>query len=287
MSSPRNKDDRWLLEYAANRYSQNGEDGIVRKVLETIGTPVGWCVEFGAWDGRYMSNTRALIEDGFSAVLIEGSRERFADLQAEARVNPQIVAINAFVGVEPKDNLDVLLATTGIPEDFDVLSIDIDGNDYHVWKAVSRYRPRVVVVEFNPTIPTAVDFVQACDPSVNQGASIRALTRLAREKGYELVCATSWNCIFVRAEWFGRFEIADNSPEKLRVDEKLVTWLFCGFDGEVFVRGHGQVPWFGIPYRAAKMQQVAKPFRTFPSNHGPVMRFLSRQYRSLKKRRIL
>jgi hypothetical protein len=195
--------------------------------------------------------------------------------------------LEAYVGTTPQDGLDALLARTPIPLDFDVLSIDIDGNDYHVWAAVARHRPKIVVIEYNPTIPTAVDFVQPNDASVNQGSSIRSLTALGREKGYELVCATAWNCIFVRAEFFGRFGIADNSPERLRADESLVTWIFCGFDGEVFVRGNGTVPWHGIPYRAERLQPVARAFRTFPGRHGALMRFLSRQYRSLKKRRIL
>lgn len=281
------KDDRWLLLYAADQYSQCGEDGILKKVLETIDSPTGWCVEFGAWDGKYLSNTRALIDAGFSAVLIEGSRARFQDLQREASANPNIVPINAFVGTGPADSLDAILSTTAIPEDFDVLSIDIDGNDYHVWKAVSWYRPRVVVIEYNPTIPTAVDFVQPADPSVNQGASILALTQLAKRKGYELVCITTLNCIFVRAEFFEAFEISDNSPAKLRADESLVTWVFSGYDGQVFLRGHGFLPWHGIPYRVKKMQHVARPFRRFPGNESSIMRFLSRQYRSLKKRRIL
>jgi hypothetical protein len=280
-------DDRWLLRHAANRHSQNGEDGIIAKVLEVIGAPVGWCVEFGAWDGRHLSNTRALVDDGFSAVFIEGSTQRFAELQAEARANPKIVALNAYVGTGPDDGLDALLGQTPVPVDFEVLSIDIDGNDYHVWRAVGRYRPKVVVIEYNPTIPTAVEFIQPESREVNQGSSILSLTRLARDKGYELVCATTWNCIFVRAEYFDRFAIADNSPQRLRADEHLVTWIFCGFDGRVFVRGHGALPWHGVPYREERMQPLARSFRKFPGTHGLLMRFLSRQYRSLKKRRII
>ena len=234
-----------------------------------------------------MSNTRALVDDGFSAVLIEGSERRFRDLELEARKNPKIVPVNAFVGFGPGDGLDAILARTPLPKDFDVLSIDIDGNDYHVWKAAVRYRPRVAVVEYNPTIPTAVDFVQPADPTVHQGTSLLALTKLAHDKGYELVCATSWNGIFVRSEFFAKFQITDNSPATLRADETLVTWVFCGFDGEVFISGHGVIPWHGIPYRPEKMQQVGRLFRRFPSDYGAVMRFLSRQYRSPKKRRVL
>ena len=277
-----------MLSHAANDNSQFGEDGILEKILEVLGEPIRWCVEFGAWDGRYLSNTCALIEKkGFSAVLIEGSKEKFTELSETFRANDKVTPINAFVGFGPDDGLDQILAGTSIPEEFDLLSIDIDGNDYHVWRAVQRYKPRIVVVEYNPTIPTGVEFVQAADIEVNQGSSIRSFVELGRKKDYELVCVTERNCIFVRKRYFELFGIADNSPHALRPDESLVTWIFCGYDGTVFVRGHGELPWHGIPYSESRMQQVARPFRRFPGNHGRVMRFLSRQYRSLKKRRWL
>jgi hypothetical protein len=278
-------DDRWLLAHAANVNSQNGEDGIIAKILEVIGNPQGWCVEFGAWDGRYLSNTYNLIAGkGFSAVMIEGSARRFADLKASFKDNPKVLPLHAFVGFTEVDGLDSILARTPIPEDFDVLSIDIDGNDYHVWNAVTRYRPRVVVIEYNPTIPTAVDFVQRADMSINHGASIAALNRLGREKGYELVAITAHNCLFVRRDYFARFGIANNSPASLRADESLVTFIFNGFDGTVFVRGYGALGWHGIPYRERKMQVLPRVFRKFPDTLGPVMKKLAKAYRSLKKR---
>jgi hypothetical protein len=277
--------DRWLLGHASNVTSQNGEDGIIAKILEVLGPPRGWCVEFGAWDGRHLSNTYNLIANrGFYAVMIEGSAKRFRDLEAAFKGNPKVYPLNAFVGFTESDGLDALLARTPIPEEFDVLSIDIDGNDYHVWNAVTRYRPRVVVIEYNPTIPTAVDFVQPPDLSVNQGASITALNRLAAQKGYELVAVTTHNCLFVRSEYFAAFGIEDNSVARLRADESMVTYIFNGFDGTVFIRGCGAVGWHGVPYREKRMQQVARVFRRFPDAVGPVMKAFAKPYRSLKKR---
>ena len=240
--------DRWLLEHASNVTSQNGEDGIVAKILEVIGLPRGWCVEFGAWDGRHLSNTYNLIANrGYYAVMIEGSAKRFRDLEASFKDNPKVTPVHAFVGFTEADGLDWILSRTPRPEDFDELSIDIDGNDFHVWNAVNRYRPRVVVIEYNPTIPTAVDFVQPPDLSVNQGASITALNRLAAQKGYELVATTIHNCLFVRREYFAAFGIADNSVASLRADESMVTYIFNGFDGTVFIRGYGTLGWHGVP----------------------------------------
>jgi hypothetical protein len=279
---------KWLLDFAGNVNSQKGEDGVLRKILETIGAANRWCVEFGAWDGRHLSNTYDLIASReFSAVLIEGGAARFRDLQETFKHNPRVTPVNAYVGFTPEDSLDTILAPTAIPLDFDVLSIDIDGNDYHAWKAVTRYRPKVVVIEYNPTIPSVVEFVQRADMSVNHGSSILSLTLLAREKGYELVAATDYNCFFVAAEYFPLFGIEDNSVAAIRPNEDLVSYIFNGFDGTVFVRGYGKLEWHGIPYREAKLQHVSRLFRRFPDTYGPVMKVIAKHYRSLKKRGLL
>src|SRR5260370_39426352 len=82
-----------LLDYAANVYSQNGEDGILSKILELLPAKDEWCVEFGAWDGRYLSNTCNLIEkSGYSAVLIEPDRKKFADLLKHHGNNRNVIA---------------------------------------------------------------------------------------------------------------------------------------------------------------------------------------------------
>lgn len=276
----------WLNEYAANRNSQSGEDGILAKILEILGVSAGWCVEFGAWDGQHLSNTYDLIQNkGFSAVLIEGSESRHSELARNFANNPSVVPVHAFVGFDDETGLDAILAKTEIPTDFEVLSIDIDGNDYHVWKAVTRYTPKVVVIEYNPTIPSNIDFSQLPDMSVNQGSSILAHKNLGITKGYELVCITANNCIFVRADLYDLFNIADNSIDSLRPDDSLVTYLFSGFDGTLFIRGCTKLPWHGFMIREGSLQQVPKWLRQFPSNYGPIKKLLSRPYRSWRKRR--
>ena len=267
-----------LLDYAKNVYSQSGEDGIIAKILETLATNDKWCVEFGAWDGRHLSNSCNLIENsGYSAVLIEGDPIRANDLRQRHAENPKISVSNKFVGFGRSDGLDAMLAQSLIPRDFDFLSIDIDGNDYHVWKAVENYTPKVVCIEYNPTIPTEVQFVQSPDPRVNQGSSLLSLTLLAREKNYQLVAVTPLNAIFVQAQYFSLFGISRNEPATLREDSSAVAQIFCGYDGTIFIAGQKHLLWHNIPYQS-RIRQLPPIFRSYPGNFGASKAFLYRTY---------
>jgi hypothetical protein len=259
----------WLLQFARDTHSQAGEDGVIAKVLEMLPATDRWCVEFGAWDGMFLSNTRNLIENaGYASVQIEGSARKAAELKKNYAQNPKVIALNAFVGMTATDGLDAILAQHPVPLDFDLLSIDVDGNDFHIWKAIERYRPKVVCIEFNPTIPTEVSFVQRADPDVSQGASLRALVELGRAKDYELVSVLPFNALFVDAKYFSRFGIADNSPQALRKDLSQVTYIFSGYDGTVLMTGAQRLPWHELPIKASRVQQLPWFLRRFPANYN-------------------
>jgi hypothetical protein len=173
-------------------HSQNGEDGVLERIFECVGTTNQRFVEFGAWDGETLSNTAHLRKThGWTGLLMEGDPERASEL-----------VTNAFVTAE---NVEQLFAEHGVPEVFDLLSIDIDGNEYWVWRAIEKYRPRVVVIEYNvffgnqvsKTMPYNPDHVW--DESYYHGASLAALRKLGREKGYTLVHTESYapNAFFV------------------------------------------------------------------------------------------
>lgn len=257
-----NRPSTWLLDFQRNVHSQTGEDGIIEKILEIIPQNDKWCVEFGAWDGVYLSNVRHLIESkGYSAVLIEANKKRFCDLQNNYSHRVDVIAINKFVGFAEEDNLDQILSTTSIPRDFDFLSIDIDGNDFHVWKAIKKYRPKAIVIEFNPTVPTNVRFVQPADPSINQGASLMSLVELAKEKGYELVSVLQFNACFVDNKYYPVFKMESNAPEVLRTNLEDITYLFSGQDGTIFLRGNCKLPWHGVELNESKMQRLPRFLR--------------------------
>jgi hypothetical protein len=280
----RTLDPTRLADYAANVYSQYGEDGILERILELVDDRNKWCVEFGAWDGLHLSNCANLIRNrGYAGVLIEANEARFAELEANYRSVPNTVGLRAFVGFGPSDNLDMLLADVDMPEDPDVLSIDIDGNDYHAWAAIQRLRPKIVCIEFNPTVPNEVEFMQAADVSLQQGSGVRSLVKLGKRKGYELACCTEANALFVDARLFPRLGIADNSLEALRDDRRWVTYLFTGFDGRVFLGGCSSLRWHGLPFETRKLQQLPRFLIGYPGDYSRVQSLAFRGYRQWRK----
>ncbi len=269
------KNNTWLLDFKSNTHSQAGEDGIIEKILEILPERDNWCVEFGAWDGLTDSNSRNLIvKHGYSAVLIEADKQKFQELTKNYADNPKINTVRALVGFQKEDGLDQILAKTAIPKNFDFVSIDIDGNDYHVWKTIQDYQPKVVCIEYNPSIPTEIEFVQSPDPDITQGNSLRSLINLGKEKGYELVCALQFNALFVQAEYFPLFEITDNRPEVLRTDLARVTYIFSTYDGVIHLRGFQGIQWHKLRMNPESMQQIPPFLRKFPPNYAPWQKLL-------------
>jgi len=266
---------RWLLRHASNVTSQCGEDGIIAKALESLPSRNSWCIEFGAWDGCFSSNTYSLVTKGYRGVFIEADATRFKSLQS---THPGQILINATVGYSETDSLDAILGGRGIPDDVDLLSIDIDGNDYYAWAAI-QLRPKIVVIEFNPTIANAVRFVQGRGP-INQGASAAALVDLGKTKGYELISATSLNLIFVDSRYYPLFGIPDNSLAVMR-DDSTVPHIFVGYDGRIFLTENGStggiaLPWHGLTLRESAVQRLPGFLRKHPPNYTRFDRFCLR-----------
>ena len=90
-------------------------------------------------------------------------------------------------------NINFLLAKYSVPREFDLLSIDIDSNDYYVWKALEGYSPRIVVIEYNASFPPTESKTIKYDPNFvwdgtnYYGASLLALKKLGQSKGYILI----------------------------------------------------------------------------------------------------
>jgi hypothetical protein len=209
-ASERYADPRCLTRYGYKSTSQNDEDGILDEIFRRIGTTNRFFIEFGVETG-IENNTLALLLGGWRGLWLEGDpaaqlavRDGFRSALSEGLLQLE----GGFVTAE---NIEDLLAKGSVPEEPDLLSIDIDGNDYWVWKAIRRFRPRVVVIEYNASLGRSARSVMQYDPTtrwdetIRFGASLGALEDLGREKGYALVgCGlTGVNAFFVREDCVG------------------------------------------------------------------------------------
>lgn len=173
---------------ASKWMAQSGEDRIAARIFRKIGATNRCAVEFGAADGRRKSNTAYFRNHDWRVVMF--------DIHP---VTEDVIEANITA-----ENVNEMFQAAGIPHDLDLLSIDIDGNDLWVWRAL-RYRPRVLIIEYNPrwgvrksrTVPYDPD--RHWDGTNYYGASVLALRRLGTEKGYDLAAFTRSNLIFVRA----------------------------------------------------------------------------------------
>ena len=219
-----------LADHKRTVTSQDGEDGIVEFIFDRLGVEKGLCVEFGAWDGKHLSNTWNLWHNkGWSAVLIEGDSKKMQDLQRNTRDFPDVTCLGRFVGSEGPNSLDGLLREVDAPDSFELLSIDVDGDDYHIWKSLEGFRPKVVIIECNPTFPPHVDFFDY-PKGKNFGASALAQTRLAKEKGYRLAGCTRTNLFFLTDEVMGALGLEEPSLESVFCYESL-TYVIAPFKG--------------------------------------------------------
>lgn len=213
-----------FLKYSKNVYSQNGEDGIIEELFKRLEIHSGYLCEFGAWDGVGLSNTFNVYEHNkdFKCILIESNKEYYESLLQKLEHVENKICLNKFIRPEPdhQDSLDNILLDLKIEEldkDFALLSIDVDSCDYEIWKGLTRYRPKVVVIEVNSSYPPN-ERVYPCTPS---GASAAIVADLAKEKGYKIICHTG-NLIFVVDELFDMLGV-----EEMSLDE-VFQWSWVG-----------------------------------------------------------
>lgn len=192
-------------------FSQADEDGVLLLLLATIGIGPGRCVDIGGGDGLIASNTANLVLNlGFDGALIDADERaiergrRFYARHPDAALYPPRF-IEALV---TRENVNQLLVRAGMEGEVDVLSIDIDGNDYWIWEAITAVRPRIVVVEAqvergmrDEVMPYQAAFSAAGAARGSLvGATVPALVRLGAQLGYRLVAANRYgfNLFFVR-----------------------------------------------------------------------------------------
>lgn len=201
-------DPKRLAAYALQVCSENGEDGIIHEIFRRIGHKTKIFVELGVGDG-IENNTSFLLSQGWNGYWIDEKRTFLKAIKGRKdltkdRLEYMVASVN-------RENISILFEKLGIPEEFDLLSIDIDQNTYFVWEGLNNYRPRVIIVEYNSAIPSDIDWKVRYNPgrwwngTQNFGASLKALENLGRKMGYSLIGCDFMgvNAFFVRSELLG------------------------------------------------------------------------------------
>ncbi len=206
-----------LTPWELKGFSQNGEDGVIAEILGRIGALTHYFVEFGIESGREGNCVFLADVAGWSGLFIEADGGYFAELEQKYEHVKGVTTLSEYV---TPSNVQELFARAGVPDEPDVLSIDVDGADYWIWEAIVDYRPRVVVIEYNSALDPAQRLVQprdlpGWDGTDYFGASLGAIAMLADQKGYRLVHTelAAANAFLVREDLAaGRFPDVETVP---------------------------------------------------------------------------
>jgi len=197
-------------EHEFRVHSQWGEDGLISHLVREVPVARRVFVEFGVEDYREANTRFLLTQVGWSGLVMDASEAHVRAIRSDPiSWQHNLKARQAFV---TRENIDGILAEEGLSGEIGLLSIDIDGNDYWVWEAITGVNPAIVVIEYNArfgteravTVPYDPEFARARahQSMVYYGASLRALWRLGARKGYDLVGCNSAgnNAFFVRRD---------------------------------------------------------------------------------------
>jgi len=182
--------------------SQNEEDGLLLALFKRIGTTNRRCVEIGC--GSNGGNSGFLVQEcGWIGLMVDANRASVATVKLRFAGHAVTIVKHRVT----REDVNDLLTRSGFNGELDLLSLDIDGNDYWVWEALDACSPRVVVLEYNwlfgperaVTIPYDAEFkVGAGGTRSYRGASLAAFAHLARKKGYRLIATERVNAVFLR-----------------------------------------------------------------------------------------
>ena len=193
---------------------------MLQEIFRRIGTKNYEFVEIGAHPNE--SNCIFLADVlGWEGVFYDASKKHSSALQAKYKFSERVHVKKTFV---TPDDINQLFQTESLRRDFDLLSIDIDGNDYWIWNSLTHFEPRVVVIEYNsyghPKTRKIREYSnKKWDRTSNFGSSLLSLVELGKQKGYQLVHAetTGTNLFFVRTDQLAPTDFIDEQNVTSRV----------------------------------------------------------------------
>lgn len=230
LNEMRSLENKRLLRYGFKAYSQNDEDGMIQEIFNRIGTVNKNFLEIGVGNGLE-NNTLYLLVQGWHGLWVEANSKYVKQINLKfehAITNGDLEVKNTCI---QKDNINqVIDKWQSIAGGLDLLSLDIDGNDYHVIEAIKSLNARLIILEYNSKYHPPVKWVMEHNPkhsyvfSDYYGASLKSLEILLIEKGYKLVgCNLSGvNAFFVREDLVEKYFLDDCSAENHYEPERVV-----------------------------------------------------------------
>jgi len=229
-------------------FSQWGEDGIIQHLIRNVPIMERTFVEFGVESYREANTRFLLINNNWSGLIIDSDQQHIDAITSEDLYwRYTLTAVCSFI---TPSNINSLIQQNGFSGQIGLLSIDIDGMDYWVWKSLTVVTPAIVVIEYNArfgptravTVPLDDKFVRSAahHSNIYYGASLQALVKLGRDKGYAFVgCNTNGNNAF-----FVRFDLMPSDWHNLSAPEGFVRCRFREArksDGQLqFLSGEGE-----------------------------------------------
>lgn len=179
--------------------SQDGEDGLIEYIFNNIGTDSKYCVEIGAGQITSMPNCKHFMDNGWDGIMFERKRKKNTpEHRDQYNIKPESIS---------DENINDILSKYNVPDNIDFISLDIDGQDYYVWKEMT-FRPKVFLVEFNEglgpeeskVMQRDIEHYRHRDKTYYYGATIKAFKELGKKKGYTLLCKVGRNLVFILNE---------------------------------------------------------------------------------------
>lgn len=224
-----------LLDCRYNITSHHGENGMILAVVDILKWKNGYALEVGAFDGVTRSNICPLRDMGWNLLFIEGSDDNYKLLEENMKTYSNVVCNQSYINMTKGTTIDDIIKQYWTnTNEIDIISLDIDGNDYWIWKNM-KYDPKLMIIEFNRELgeSVAMKYKEGFKYVGGKvwGSSAIALTKLGEEKGYDLIGIRKDTLFFIKKELNnGTFNIynpkrasfysSDCIPRKLTESEK-------------------------------------------------------------------
>tara|TARA_B100000989_G_scaffold70706_1_gene49505 strand:+ start:7047 stop:8528 length:1482 start_codon:yes stop_codon:yes gene_type:complete len=240
----------YLRSHIKKITSQNGEEGVVQHILEKIYNNklsnidgLELC-DIGSGDGFFLSQFYYFIKNfKFKGLLIDGDKNHILESKKLFSNYDTIYHENMFI--DKNNNIENFLDKYKFKKDLDLLSIDVDGQDYHIFNSLEKYKPKIIIIESNMTMNSESIIIENeqknSENYIGIGSSPRAIYELARKKGYKLCLQIFNNLILLDEKYFELLDFEKDYNDQDEIHSAFNLETFQDHKGNVHILSTG--PW--------------------------------------------